>query len=111
MDVITGAIRLDREGDGVELEPSDWEQNGDAATLWLHRPTHSVWQVWLDPAIDTETTTRVTRFDFIATLNHVCDGHAIPAGADLTALGRAAIVVCLEEIYPGMFRPKDDLPF
>jgi hypothetical protein len=80
-------IKLDP-ATGVLYEPTDWQSNGG---VYFHLPTHIGFEI-LPP----EGKKAFRTCELVARLVHVCPGKIPPP--NLVDLGRAAIVVCLEEI-------------
>lgn len=96
---LAGPFRLDPDAEGTDIEQTDWEPLDDAPSLQYHHPSHAVFEVMLDPEAF-PSSGKASPFAFIAYLDHLRDGAPMPPEVELEGLGRAAIIACLEMIYP-----------
>jgi hypothetical protein len=62
-------------------------------SLVRHRPTHTTFEVYADPALGPEQQVGLDEFRW--RLIHVCEGHPHPPPEAQALLGREAIVMCL----------------
>jgi len=94
------SIRLDPKAKGTLFEPKDWELVRGHRMI-RHKPSGCIFAIDCDnDAIQKDT---ATVYQFSARLVHVCDHRTVPSFAVQRPLGRAAIVVFLQEI--GAWRP------
>jgi hypothetical protein len=100
MDVNGELIRLDPKANGTSYEPKDWELV-EGRNMMRHKPTGCIFQIFCDDQALGRG--RATVLDFSARLIHVCDNRRIPTPAQQVPLGRAAIVILLQET--GAWKP------
>jgi len=100
MDVSGELIRLDPKAKGTLYEPRDWELM-EGWNMMRHTPTGCIFRIVCGG--EASGRGRATIYDISARMIHVCDGRRIPTPVERAPLGRAAIVILLQEI--GAWKP------
>jgi hypothetical protein len=81
-------VALPPDGEGARCVPAEWDISEEGPALMLHRPRRLLFEIYLRRSADAA---RLSMFDLVACLVHVCDGYEVPAAVELTAIGRSAI--------------------
>jgi hypothetical protein len=81
-------VALPPDGEGARCVPAEWDMSEEGPALMLHRPSRLLFEIYLRRSADAA---RLSMFDLVACLVHVCDGYQVPAVSSLTVIGHSAI--------------------
>lgn len=98
-------IKLDPQKNYVDYEEDDWAIDV-AEHLMRHQPTKMTFRIEMDE--EAQKAGAGTVLNFIARPVHICSGHQLPPVAELTELGRAAILLYL--YGSGLIKPERSAP-